>query len=53
MSNAQKISISISEEMHKLGKELAVKRGVGKFSTLVSILIAEEAQRQNKKKERN
>ena len=50
MNNAKKISISLNEEIIEKGKMLATERGIPHFSTLLSVLIAEEYQRRKEKR---
>ena len=50
MSSVKKISISLNEKILEQGKALAERRGIPHFSTLISVLIAEEEQRQRKEK---
>ena len=45
MSSVKKISISLNEKILEQGKNLAEQRGIPHFSTLISVLIAEEEQR--------
>lgn len=50
MGRVRKISISLDEKILETGKALAELRGIPHFSTMISVLIAEEEKRQRKEK---